>query len=586
MDSNCVVDIRGLKYAYPAYMKNAEPVNVLKGIDLQVKRGEFLSIMGPVGSGKTTLCLALNGIVPHSSGGSFGGNVVVCGINTKQSSIAELAKKTGIVFQDPESQLFCMTVADEVAFGLENRGMPPPEMACRISESLALVGMSAFAERSPVHLSGGQKQRVAIAAILAMEPEVLVLDEPTSGLDPMGKREVFTVVDRLRNEKAMTIIMIEHEAEQIARFSDRVVVLDNGRIALQGTPGEIFSKTETLSAIGVAVPQMAELSQGLRRQNYPGCDFITLDGALRYFGENAWMPADSASKFAAESPAVPAALSVAPSAAPVIEARQVYFHYEGDRHTLRNINGMIFDGEFVGIIGQNGSGKSTLVKHFNGLLKPQAGTVYVNGRDTKTQSLSEIAGTVGFVFQNPDHQIFCPTVAEELAFGPANLGLSKAATAERVQDALARFNLTRWADHPPAILGFGIRRKVSLAAIYAMRQRVLILDEPTMGLDRKSAMELLDIIVSLNQQGHTILLISHDMRIIAEFTRRSILLLDGAIAADGPTREVLSDFALLEKTQILPPEIVRLSATVIGRGLTEPVFSNGEFIEKYRKEGR
>jgi energy-coupling factor transporter ATP-binding protein EcfA2 len=375
--------------------------------------------------------------------------------------------------------------------------------------------------------------------------------------------------------------MIEHEAEQIAHFSDRVVVLDNGRIVLQGTPGEVFSKTETLSAIGVALPQMAELAEELRRKNYPGCDFITLDGALRYFEKNAWISAKFEAKFEAESAAVPATAS----GAPVIEARQVYFHYEGDRHTLRDINVTISDGEFIGIIGQNGSGKSTLVKQFNGLLKPQAGTVYVNGRDTKTQSLSEIAGTVGFVFQNPDHQIFCPTVVEELAFGPINMGLPEAAVAERVQDALTRFNLCRWADHPPAILGFGIRRKVSLAAIYTMRQRVLILDEPTMGLDRKSAMELLDIIVSLNRQGHTILLISHDMRIIAEFTRRSIVLLDGAIAADGPTREVLSDFALLEKTQILPPEIVRLSSTLIGRGLNAPAFCNGEFIEKYREAG-
>jgi energy-coupling factor transporter ATP-binding protein EcfA2 len=284
-----IVDIKGLRYAYPVYGKDpshsAAPVTILKGLDLQVKKGEFVSIMGPTGAGKTTLCLALNGIVPHSSGGSFGGDVVICGINTRQATVASLAKHVGIVFQDPESQLFSMTAACEVAFGLENAGMPGEEMVERVNGALNMVGMSAFAECSPFRLSQGQKQRVAIAAMLALEPEILVLDEPASSLDPVGKSEVFRVVDMLRKKKDMTIIMIEHESERIAEFSDRVLVLDGGRIVLQGSPKEVFGEVERLSAIGVAVPQMAELSRDLRRrrQGFGDCGFITLSEAEAYF---------------------------------------------------------------------------------------------------------------------------------------------------------------------------------------------------------------------------------------------------------------------------------------------------------------
>jgi energy-coupling factor transport system ATP-binding protein len=271
-----IIDIRGLRYAYPGYMEHKESVNILDGLTLGVKKGEFVSIMGPTGAGKTTLCLALNGIIPHSIGGKFGGDVVICGVNTKRTTIAELAKKVGIVFQDPETQLFSMTVADEVAFGLENMGMPKDEMVKKVDEALSMVGMTAFAEYSPFHLSGGQKQRVAIASILAMEPEILVLDEPTSGLDPVGKSEVFKVVDRLRNEKDITIIMIEHESERIAEFSDRVLILNERAIVLDGPPGEVFRRIDTLKEIGVSIPQMAELAHGLRGRNFSGCDFITL----------------------------------------------------------------------------------------------------------------------------------------------------------------------------------------------------------------------------------------------------------------------------------------------------------------------
>jgi ABC-type cobalt transport system, ATPase component len=268
---------------------------------------------------------------------------------------------------------------------------------------------------------------------------------------------------------------------------------------------------------------------------------------------------------------------------PIIEAVNIEHTYENGVQALKGINMKIFKGEFIGLIGQNGSGKSTMAKHLNGLLRPTKGKLLIKEKDTAKQSIVAIAKTVGFAFQNPDHQIFCPTVREELAFGPSNMGLSGIEIKERVDDALERFHIKKYAEHPPAILGFGIRRKISLAAIYSMKPEVLIMDEPTAGLDWKSSMELMRIAVELNELGHTILLITHDMRIISEYTSRSIVLRDGTIIMDGPTRDVMVNFDMLKKTQITPPQIIQLSDHLIGNGLEQYALNNEEFVNQYKR---
>jgi energy-coupling factor transport system ATP-binding protein len=252
---------------------------VFRDLNLQIESGEFVSIMGPTGVGKTTLCLALNGIVPHTAGGIFRGDVLVEGMNTKETDVATLASMVGIVFQDPESQFFNMAVEDEVAFGPESLGVDPKEIAELIEWALGIVDMQQYRRRSPFHLSGGQKQRVAIASILAMRPRILVLDEPTSGLDPIGKAEVFRVVRELKRQQGMTIIMVEQEAEKIAEFSDRVVVLEDGAVALEGTPHELFSQTEVLERIGLAIPQVSELAVLHNRRWGTAFDFVRLEEA-------------------------------------------------------------------------------------------------------------------------------------------------------------------------------------------------------------------------------------------------------------------------------------------------------------------
>ena len=266
-----------LSYSYPSPVPGRDPVWVLQDVSLSVSEGEFVSIMGPTGVGKTTLCLALIGIVPQSTGGRIKGDVHIYGLNTKRQPVADLAQRVGIVFQDAETQLFNMSVEAEIAFGLESLGKPPEEIAERVDWALALVGMSGFKDRSPFHLSGGQKQRVAIASILAMTPSILVLDEPTANLDPLGKAEVFTVVRELRRKRGMTIIMVEHESEHIAEFSDRVIVLDHGRVELEGRPARIFSQVDRMREIGLDVPQVSELAHRHNQKYQTKFAFTRLD---------------------------------------------------------------------------------------------------------------------------------------------------------------------------------------------------------------------------------------------------------------------------------------------------------------------
>lgn len=276
-----VVEVEQLHYAYPPLLPGAKPSEVLRGVDLLAEQGEFLSLMGPTGAGKTTLCLSMNGIVPQSTGGVIRGRVNVLGYDTRSTPVAELAAHVGIVYQDPESQLFCTTLEDEVAFGPENLGLDPQEIAERVTWALDVVGMSRYRMRSSMQLSGGQKQRVAIAASLAMLPEVLILDEPTAGLDPLGQLEVFSVIERLCRERRMTIIMVSQDAERIAQFSDRVAILWQGIIAAHDVPLRVFEDTKLLQQAGLAPPQVSELANVLNSSLGTRYHFILLDEAER-----------------------------------------------------------------------------------------------------------------------------------------------------------------------------------------------------------------------------------------------------------------------------------------------------------------
>lgn len=572
-----IIALHNFSYAYPTYSPTAKPVWVLDGVDLTVRAGEFVAIMGPTGVGKTTLCLALNGIVPHSTGGTIGGEVWINGRNSRHHPVAELAQTVGLVFQEPETQLFNMTVEAEVAFGLETLGLPPAEMAQRIGWALGLVGMGEFRQRSPFELSGGQKQRVAIAAILAMKPPILVLDEPTANLDPVGKQEVFAAVETLRQQEGMTIIMVSHESEQIAAFADRVVVLEKGKVAIDAPAATIFTPPTRLRQIGLSVPQLSELADCLNQHHGTQFAFTQLDEAA--VALQGWGLGRDNRQPTTDHEANGSSVVGRPSS--VLTLKSLSYAYDGKQAALNDIDLTITTGEFVAIIGQNGSGKTTLVKHLNGLLRPARGRVLLHGADIAATPVAELARTVGYVFQNPDHMIFSATVREEVAAGPRHLGLPEVAIAERTTAALTQFGLLPYAETQPALLGFGLRRKVSIAAVVAMQTAVLVLDEPTSGLDQRSTHELMTILTDLNQQGRTIILITHDMRLVADWVPSCVVLHNGRLLTHAPTRHIFQQPALLHQTQLEPPPIVQL-----GQRLGFPALTLGDLCLELDREER
>lgn len=572
-----IVTVRDLHFAYPPPLPGAAPTQVLRGVDLEVAAGEFVALLGRVGAGKTTLCLALNGLVPHATGGVIRGQVTVAGLDTRRHPVAALARRVGLVFQDPEAQLTQMRVDDEVAFGPENLGLPADEIEARVAWALDAVGLAAQRERSPEHLSGGEKQRVALAAILAMRPQVLVLDEPTANLDPAGKDAIFDVLAQLARQRQVAIIIATQEVERVARHADRVLVLHEGRIGLAGAPDVVFEQAARLQEWGVGTPQLAELAALLAQRTGRRYHFTDVAGAYAQL-----RPA--ADQAVPRPPAEPAPAAPPPPApvAPQIALEGVTYAYPDDAPALHDVSLAIAPGEFVALLGPNGSGKTTLAKHLNGLLRPQRGRVLLDGRDTRTARVAELARTVGYVFQNPDHQIFSATVEEEIAFGLRLQGLPPEAVAQRVAEALHRFRLAAHAHLPPAVLGSGQRRQVTLAAALALQPRVLVLDEPTGGLDGRGRQELMAALAAFNAGGGTVLLITHDMRPVAEFAGRAIVIARGKLRFDGTPQALFRQHELLAETRLAAPPVVELAQRLEPAGFSAGVLSCAEFLAAWR----
>ena len=580
--------IHDLHYAYPPPQHGGAPVSVLRGVNLAIGAGEFVAVLGRVGAGKSTLCMALNGLVPHATGGVFRGDVTVLGQNTKTHPIADLAQSVGLVFQDPEMQLTQMRVEDEIAFGPENLGVPTGEIEERVTWALEAVGLAGYRDRSPLHLSGGEKQRVAIAAMLAMRPQVLALDEPTANLDPAGKAAIFNLLARLARERQITIVLATQELERVARYVQRVVVLHDGVIGLDDTPGNVFAQAPLLQGWGLGAPQLAELASLLTEQTGRPYRFLGMSEAyaqLRRELRAAAVHSGTAADQLDASPAsqVPASRTPEPASQPQLALEQVSFSYLDGTAALRDISLAVAAGEFVALLGANGSGKTTLAKHLNGLLKPSRGCVRVNGRDTRPLRVAELARTVGYVFQNPDHQIFAASVEEEIAFGLRLQGLPQAEVAERVDWALAAFALTSYRELPPALLGWGQRRQVAMAAVLATRPQVLVLDEPTGGLDVRSRDALMAAVTTFNWSGGTVILITHNMRLVAEYASRAVVMAGGQVMFDAAPRALFERREILARAKLAAPTVVRLGQRLAPCGLKAGILSCAEFAAAWQQ---
>ncbi|HNU02899.1 MAG TPA: energy-coupling factor transporter ATPase [Anaerolineae bacterium] len=577
------IRLEDLHFSYPPRLADGQPVEVLRGLTLHAPAGQALAIMGPTSSGKTALALLLAGLAPEMTGGQVRGQAWVAGLDPVKTAPARLSHTVGLVFQEPERQLFNMTVAEEVAFGLEGRAVPPQQIGERVKWALASVGLTGLEQRAPWQLSGGQQKRLAIASILTMQPPLLILDEPMAGLDPAGRREVAALLTDLKRTTGATVIVTEKDAEFVARWAERVVVLAGGQIALDGAPGDLFQQTERLHGLGVAVPQMAELAALLRADGERAA-FLTAHAGAAWVAERLRL-VQHPPTFQAEAWPAPATSAPPPSAgrpaASAVVVDQVSFAYPGGAPALAGISLAVEPGEFVALVGPNGGGKSTLARHINGLLRPQRGAVALLGQPSAGRPVGELARTVGYVFQNPDHQIFAPTVREEVAFGPRNLGLAGQALAQRVAEALAAFDLTTLAEAPPAVLGYGLRRLVTLASVWAMQPPIWLLDEPTTGLDARLTGLLMARLHALHGSGHTVLLITHDLKLAAG-AQRIVGISQGRVVIDGPPQSVFADSASLEAIGLRPPPITRLSGLLTDVGFPHPLLRVEQFMESWR----
>ena len=565
-----IIKTENLTYTYPIGEKPA-----FSNVSITINKGEFVLLTGPSGCGKTTLCRCFNGLIPHFYNGTLEGKITVAGMDVTEHPIHEFAQHVGLVFQNPENQLFALSVEKDVAFALENLGLPREEIRSRVDWALEVTGITDLKDRAPYELSGGQQQRVAIASVLAMKPDVIVLDEPTSFLDPLSAKKIFDVIGDLNRGLGITIILVEHRLDLAARYADRIIVMDEGKIILDGKPREVFSSEEA-RLVGVGIPRATRLYQVLKGM---GLDLggvpITSEEASKMVREALTRRAPSKNPLGRREAGTQILPAGKTGSKTVIEVEDVYYTYPNGVEALRGVSLRVREGEFVAIMGQNGAGKTTLVKHFNGLLKPTRGRVLIDGVETRGVSVARLARKVGFVFQNPDHQLFCETVEKEVAFALKNFGFDEETTRKRVDWALNILDLTEYRDVSPFMLSGGERKRVALASVLAWDPEVLILDEPTIGQDYRQKERLMNFIMQLNAQGKTVIIVTHDVEFVAECKPRVILMAEGRILADGDPHKVLTDLNLLERASLTPPE-----ASQILEGLKD-VGLDGEAIDVY-----
>ena len=539
------IKVEHLKYRYPNTKKLA-----LDDLNFEIEKGSFIGIAGKNGAGKSTLCQAFSGLVPQFFKGAYGGTIMIGGQEAAKEPVSKLCRTVGLVFQNPFNQLSGAkeTVFEEIAFGLQNFGVSKEEMIQRVNEVMELLDISAYRDRNPFDLSGGQMQRVALAGILAMKPEVIILDEPTSQLDPAGSEEVFAAVDKLA-KSGITIIMVEQKLEKLAEYCDKILLLHEGKQIAYDTPDRIFSR-EDLHTYGVNPPAYTRVCQFLNIRKENGCYPASLKDTLEQ--KEAFPSEEVFEKQNAET-----AEQKDGALEEVFRIEDLGFQYLENTPVLRNVN-LTLDGRSTAIIGQNGAGKTTLVKLLKGLLKPVSGSIYYGGEDISGKTVAMLAGEVGYVFQNPDDQIFKYHVMDEVMFGPLNIGMSREKAEANALAALKTVGLTHLAKENPYDLELSERKLVAIASVLAMDTKVLILDEPTIAQDWAGRTIIRNIIRSLRKEGKTVLAILHDMDFVAESFERVIVMAHGQVLADGTREEVFAQEDVLEKARIEQPYLTRL----------------------------
>lgn len=529
------IEIENLTYYYPNEAQAA-----LDNINLKIEPGEFVLLAGGSGCGKSTLIKALAGLVPEFYGGKIKGDIKIEGCSIAAMPRSELVQKVGIVFQDPESQLVMTNVEQELAFGLENLGLEKYLMKRRVLEASGALSLGSYLCKNTPELSGGLKQKVTLASILAMQPEIILLDEPTSQLDPVSGEEILTILRRLNEENGITVILVEQRLERCFHLADRFLIMDKGRIICNTTNPTVFSRW-ALESGSPFIPPLAKLFVSLGFERVP----LTVKEGRAILGS----VLEKKKGNLTQSEIKPVPKVSLKEKEPLIEIENLWFVYENGQEALQNINLNIYSGDFTVIMGENAAGKTTLLKNINGLLKPSRGKIKIFSQDADSFRVEELARRVGFLSQNPNDYLFLNTVREEVLFTLKAQGLEDKG---KVNDLLNRLKLGASQDKNPRDLSSGERQRVALATVLIADPDVILLDEPTRGLDYQLKKELGEILKELQKEGKSIVVVTHDVEFAAEYAQNIVLMSKGSIIAQGDKR------AMLTKSTFYSPQISKL----------------------------
>ena len=563
------IEIENLHFTYPS-----RDTSTLCGIDAQVNSAAFILLTGPTGCGKSTLLRTLNGLIPHASGGKLSGAVRVHGVSVAEQPIAITCQQVGLLFQNPEEQLFCIIVEDEIAFGLENLGLPSHEIDRRIDSALTQVGLAGFRSRQIASLSSGQKQRVALACVCAMQPQILLLDEPTSYLDPQATHDIFTIIRDLNQKLGITVIVAGHQVNEIAPLCDRVWLMNDGELISDLPIDQAFTDLKPYTRLGVQVPELAEIAEQFGYSERP----LTLEHAVRIFStpiqdstqprldqnesSNGLISSDASSGREGSMDVAPDSAQTNPINPDSIlaEAQQITFRYpQTSVDVLKDISFKVERGEIIAIMGANGSGKTTLLLHLIALLRPSTGQMVINGQNTRRCKPRHLAGQVGIVFQNPDLLLQAATVAEEVAFGPKNFKLSRREIDERLEEILPMFDLQTLKMEAPYALSRGQRQRTAVAASFSLYPDLLLLDEPTTGQDYYHLQQLMQMLDStMKAQNKTVIFCTHDVHLTLKYATRVLLLHRGELIFDGTPDAAFANPERLEQASLVPPLTMQL----------------------------
>lgn len=554
--SNTIIKLDDVSFAY-----GHESQNALDHVSLTIEKGEFVGIIGPSGAGKSTLAAVMSGAIPHHYTGKLFGATLVDDRDTCEITLTDISRVVGSVLQDIDAQMVAPIVEDEMLFGLENFGIPHDQIEERISQTLATVGISDLRHREIATLSGGQKQKVAIAAIIAMAPDVLVLDEPTAALDPASSTLVFDTLRQINREHGITVVVIEQKVALLSKYCSRVLVMADGKLAFDGEPHQVFAHASELRQMGVDSPRVARIANSLAEAGLLPSDQAPCLNVSEAHQLISSLLADATSKDApADMPETSPHIPAVPRGAnqePVVELADVTFAYPHGGASVSNLNMCVYPGELVGVIGQNGAGKTTLTKLLNGLLHPASGTVRMVGMNTADVPTSSIAAKCATLFQNPDRQLCRDTVLDEIAFGLELHGVGTDEARQRARVAAERFGLPL--DESPFSLSRGQRQMVALASVVVLDPQVVLLDEPTSGLDYRECMTVMETVSEMAERGCAVIMVCHDMEVVSDFAQRLVVMADGRILERGDANRIFADDALMRAAYVEPPQVVALS---------------------------